>query len=95
MTIDEIMKLPRHRMPKLGRVIEVDLDVLRMGIGSGGGVIFDIDKVVPRKVRRVMSKDGWRWQLASESLDQNVWDYDFEADKEQITNLNYEFGLIK
>jgi hypothetical protein len=36
MRIEELPKLP-----KLFRVIEVDLDVLRNGIGSGWGVIFD------------------------------------------------------
>lgn len=95
MEIDDYMKLPRHRMPKLGRVVEVDLGVLRNGIGSGGGAIFDIDTVVKRKVRRVMDVNGWRWQLAREHRDRESWDYCFEYDREQVVNLNYEFGLIK
>lgn len=95
MTIDEIMELPRHRMPKLGRVVEVDLDVLRPGFGSGYGVIHDVDIVARRKVRRVMDVNGWRWQLVRDWLDQEAWDYFFERDKEQITNLNYEYDLIK
>jgi len=95
MTIDEIMKKPRHRMPKLGRVVEVDLDVLRAGIGSNYGVIHDLDTVVKRKVRRVMDVHGWRWQLAREHRDQELWDYCLEYDREQVTNLNYEFGLLK
>jgi hypothetical protein len=44
MRIEELPKLP-----KLFRVIEVDLDVLRNGIGSGWGVIFDQDAIVKRK----------------------------------------------
>lgn len=93
MTIDEIMKMSRRRMPKLGRVVEVDLDVLRAGFGSGYGVIHDLDTVVKRKVRRVMDVDGWRWQLVREPWDDNIHLY--ESDKESLTQLNYEFGLIK
>lgn len=91
MTIDEIMRL--HRKPKLGRVVEVDLDVLRAGIGSNYGVIHDLDTVVKRKVRRVMDVDGWRWQLVREKWDDNIHLY--ESDRECLTQLNYEFGLIK
>lgn len=93
MTIDEIMKKPRHRMPKLGRVIEVDLDVLRAGIGANYGVIYDIDTVVKRKVRRVMDVDGWRWQLVREKWDDNIHLY--ESDREGLNELNYQLGLIK
>ena len=93
MTIDEIMKKPRHRMPKLGRVVEVDLDVLRAGIGSNYGVIHDLDTVVKRKGRRVMDADGWRWQLVREKWDDNI--HLFESDREGLNELNYQFGLIK
>lgn len=95
MKIDDYMEMSRLRMPRLGRVIEVDLGVLRCGIGSGGGAIYDIDTVVKRKVRRVMDSNGWRWQLARQHRDQELWDYCFEQDKEQVANLNYEFGLLK
>ncbi len=44
-------------MPKLFRVVSVELDVLRSGLGSGYGVIFDCDETVIRKVRRVKSKN--------------------------------------
>ena len=52
MTIDDFHsgKLP---MPKLFRVVSVELDVLRSKLGSGYGVIFDCDETVIRKVRRV------------------------------------------
>lgn len=93
MTIDEIMKKPRHRIPKLGRVVEVDLDVLRAGIGSNYGVIHDLDTVVKRKVRRVMDADGWRWQLVREKWDDEI--YLFQSDRECLNELNYRFGLIK
>jgi len=95
MRIEDYMKKPRHRLPKLGRVVEIDLDVLRWGVGEGLGVIFDCDAVVKRKVRRVMDSNGWRWQLARQWKDQEFWDYCFEQDKEQILNINYEYGLIK
>ncbi|MGL5968890.1 MAG: hypothetical protein ACRCZ6_17350 [Kluyvera sp.] len=90
MRIEELLQLP-----KLYRVIEVDLDVLRNGIGGGGGVIFDIDQLVKRKVRRVMHSGGWKWQIAREWPDQEMWDYCLEQDRECLEHLNYELGLIK
>ena len=90
MRIEELPKLP-----KLFRVFEVDLDVLRNGIGGGGGVIFDIDTVVKRKVRRVMHAGGWRWQLVREWLDQESWDYCLEQDRECLEHLNYDLGLMR
>lgn len=88
-----IEELPN--LPKLFRVIEVDLDVLRNGIGGGGGVIFDIDHLVKRKVRRVMHRGGWKWQLVREWLDQESFDYCFEQDRECLENLNYDLGLMQ
>lgn len=90
MRIEELPKLP-----KLFRVIEVDLDVLRNGIGGGGGVIFDMDAVVKRKVRRVMHSGGWKWQIAREWPDQESWDYCLEQDRECLELLNYDLGLMK
>lgn len=89
MRIEELPKLP-----KLFRVIEVDLDVLRNGIGAGGGVIFDMDAIVKRKVRRVKHDDGWKWQLVREWRDQEFWDYFFEQDRECLEQLNYDLGLL-
>ncbi|EDQ2432693.1 hypothetical protein NU34_004082 [Salmonella enterica subsp. enterica] len=90
MHIEELPKLP-----KLFRVIEVDLDVLRNGIGSGLGVIFDQDAVVKRKVRRVMHCGGWKWQIARECPDQELWDYCLEQDRECLEHLNYDLGLMQ
>ncbi|CAM7015425.1 Transposase [Leclercia adecarboxylata] len=90
MRIEELPKLP-----KLFRVIEVDLDVLRNGIGGGGGVIFDMDAVVKRKVRRVMHSGGWKWQIAREWPDQESWDYCLEQDRECLELLNYDLGLMQ
>ncbi|MBJ8816453.1 hypothetical protein [Citrobacter freundii] len=90
MRIEELTKLP-----KLFRVIEVDLDVLRNGIGGGGGVIFDIDAIVKRKVRRVMHSGWWKWQLVREWLDQESWDYCLEQDRECLEHLNYDLGLMR
>lgn len=90
MRIEELPKLP-----KLFRVIEVDLDVLRNGIGGGGGVIFDMDAIVKRKVRRVMHSGGWKWQIAREWHDQESWDYCLEQDRECLELLNYDLGLMQ
>lgn len=90
MRIEELPKLP-----KLFRVIEVDLDVLRNSIGGGGGVIFDMDAIVKRKVRRVMHSGGWKWQIAREWPDQESWDYCLEQDRECLELLNYDLGLMQ
>ncbi|EPT8324460.1 hypothetical protein ACVS1I_002123 [Providencia rettgeri] len=94
MTIDDFHngKLP---MPKLFRVVSVELGVLRSCLGSGYGVIFDCDETVIRKVRRVKSRIGWHWQLAREHKDQELWDYCLESDRESLNNINYEYGLMK
>ncbi len=94
MTIDYFHngKLP---MPKLFRVVSVELGVLRSCLGSGYGVIFDCDETVIRKVRRVKSKIGWHWQLIREHKDQELWDCYIESDRESLNNINYEYGLMK
>ncbi|MDB9567831.1 MULTISPECIES: hypothetical protein [Providencia] len=81
-------------MPKLFRVVSVELDVLRIGFGSDYGVIFDCDATVVRLVRRVKHRDGWCWQLVREYKDQEEWDYCFESDRECLNNLNWELGLF-
>lgn len=88
MRIDELPKLPR-----MYRVIEIDLDVLRNRY-VGGGVIFDCDTVVKRNVRRVLNeKGGWRWSMV-EVPGQREWDYCLSIDKECLHELNYELGLL-
>ncbi|NIF57499.1 hypothetical protein F3J27_03540 [Enterobacter sp. Ap-916] len=94
MRIDELSKLPRSQLPRMYRVVEVDLDVLRNCIGEGGGVIFDCDTVVKRRVRRVLNeKGGWRWAMV-EVPGQREWDYCLSIDKEYLHELNYELGLL-
>lgn len=89
MRIEELKKLP-----KLYRVITVDLDVLRNGIGGSGGVIFDIDTVIKRKVRRVLNeRGGWRWVIAEERHERE-WNYCLESDRECLQELNYQLGLV-
>ena len=90
MRIEELKKLP-----KLYRVITVELDVLRNGFGANYGVIYDVDTVVKRKVRRVLDADGWRWAMVREHRNQEQWDYFFAYDKECLHELNYTLGLIK
>ena len=90
MRIEELPKLP-----KLFRVIEVDLDVLRNGIGSGWGVHVDQDAIVKRRVRRVKHDGRWTWQLVGEWCDPELWDYCFEQDRECLENLNYDLGLLR
>jgi len=82
------------QLPKLYRVITVDLDVLRNGIGAGGGVIFDIDTVIKLRVRRVLNENGgWRWVIADERYEWE-WNCCLESDRECLQELNYELGLM-
>lgn len=87
MTLDQVMAA--SELPRMYRAIEVELDVMRNGIGSGGGVIYDIDKVVKRNIRRVRDTTGWRWQLVRQDKHQEVWDYFFEQDRESLNEFNY------
>ncbi|AVF34252.1 hypothetical protein [Rahnella sikkimica] len=87
MTLDQVMAA--SELPRMYRVIEVEIDVVRNGIGSGGGVIYDIDKVVKRKIRRVRDATGWRWQLVRQDKHQEVWDYFFEQDRESLNEFNF------
>ena len=80
-------------LPKMHRVIEVDLDVLRIGFGHNYGA-FEFDDVAKRKVRRVLHDRGWKWQLVRECKNQEQWDYCFESDKECVNEINHELGLV-
>lgn len=91
MTIEEIMN--SGELPKLYRVIKVDLPVLRCGFVNGGA-LFDCDDVAERKVRRVLCREGWKWSLVRECKNQEEWDYYFERDQECLTEVNAEFNLI-
>lgn len=87
MTLDQVMAA--SELPRMYRVIEVELDVVRNGIGSGGGVIYDIDKVVKRNIRRVRDATGWRWQLVRQDKHQEAWDYFFQQDMESLSEFNF------
>lgn len=89
MKIEDIKKLP-----KMYRVIEVKLDVLRDQIGYNMGVMCDCDTSVTRKVRRVLHSGGWKWQVAIECPKQSEWDYCLESDQECLNELNHELGLV-
>lgn len=80
-------------LPKMYRVIKVEIDALRVSVGEGFGV-YEHDQVVERKVRRVKCNTGWKWQLVQECKEQSDWDYFFEEDKECLNDFNYESGLI-
>ncbi|MBD2791729.1 hypothetical protein [Xenorhabdus szentirmaii] len=82
------------KLPKLYRVVEVELDVLRDRIYGCGGVMPDCDEVKKRQVRRVKYSGGWKWQLVRKCRNQEVWDYYFEQDRACLENLNYDLGLI-
>ncbi|MBU9823148.1 hypothetical protein J1782_24975 [Rahnella sp. BCC 1045] len=87
MTLDQVMAA--SELPRMYRVIEVELDVVRNGIGSGGGVIYDIDRLEKRNIRRVRDATGWKWQLVRRDKHQEVWDYFFHQDRESLNEFNF------
>lgn len=92
MTIEEIMK--SGKLPKLYRVVKVEMPALRAAIGSCGGVMFDQDSIEQRKVRRVLCDEGWRWSMVRDCKSQEEWDYYFDEDKICLEDINAELGLI-
>lgn len=68
----------------------VQFSGLRMGVGDGLGVIFDVDTVVIRKAMRVIGDYGIRWQF----LDRNMFFYIFN-ESDQICIDDYEEGDLK
>lgn len=78
-------------MRRMYRVITVSLDVLRFSYGSG---VCEFETVVPRKVRRVKTADGWKWQLVREFKDQELWDIYLGTDRESLNEINHIYGLL-
>lgn len=77
------------RLPKLYRPIEVSFMSLRNGIGEGGGVIFDIDRMVTRQCMRVATPEGWKWQIC-DYRNLLEWDYYTETDQESLNEQGME-----
>ena len=69
------------KLPKLYRAIEIEFSSLRNGIGSGYGVILDIDTLVTRNLMRVADARyscGWSWVIA-ERWDDGFFAVDLEC----------------
>jgi hypothetical protein len=87
--MNELTDLEIPKLPKLYRSIYIRFSSLRNGVGSGLGVIFDIDTMVIQKCRRVRTSDGWKWQLCS--VDNLMeWDYMAETDQEVLDEYTDE-----
>ena len=61
------------KLPKLYRVVKIKFWSLTVGVGSFGGVMFDIDVEVERLARRVRCSDGWKWQLITSQYLGDYW----------------------
>lgn len=61
------------KLPKLYSPVFIEFWTLRNGIGSGMGVVFDIDTKVSRKCMRVRVKNTWAWQIVNYN-DLREWD---------------------
>jgi hypothetical protein len=79
----------RVKQPKLYAPVKIKFWSLRNGVGSGLGVLFDIDTEVTRTCRRVLYLGGWKWQLVRYYQDRD-WDWCLEQDKEVLDNYREE-----
>lgn len=71
-------------LPPLRKTVKIKFWSLRMGLGAGFGVIFDVDTKVEREAYRVRTPSGWKWQIkglrmisrydASAETDQDIFD---------------------
>ncbi len=66
---------------------------LRNSLGSNMGVIFDNDIIVERKAMRVMTCDGWKWQLINADI-LRAWDYGIDTDEEILNNCGSELEFM-
>lgn len=69
-------------LPKLYRLVNLTFPSLRNGVGENLGVIFDIDTIVERQVRRVLCKNGWKWQIQNIN---ELAEYDPYVDTDQVS----------
>lgn len=75
-------------LPKLYNAVTIKFSSLRNDFGEGLGVIFDCDEDVARKARRVLTGDGWKWQIADlKRISQ--YDYYVCQDQEVLDNTHF------
>ena len=82
-------------LPKLYSPVLIEFWTLRNGIGSGGGVIFDIDTKVTRKCMRVLGGESWLWQIVG-YIEIREWDHLAEVDQEILSDCGaeVEFSIV-
>jgi hypothetical protein len=83
------------KLPKLYAPVLIEFWSLRCGIGSGYGVVFDIDTKVFRKCMRVLSDGSWSWQIVGYN-NLRKRDYLAEVDQEILTDCgaDIEFSVV-
>jgi len=75
------------RSPKLYRPVTIKFSSLRNGVGGGLGVIFDIDTMVTRRAVRVLTDNGWKWQIKDLKI-LNTYDYYSAEDQYILDNTD-------
>lgn len=82
------------KLPKLYAPVKIKFSSLRNKLGPNLGMIFDCDEVVERKVRRVITPDGWKFQIVNYHQLLS-YDYYVEQDKEMLdewgSNLEFQY----
>ena len=73
------------KLPKLGRVVEIEFWSLR-GVD-------DRDVIVTRKCRRIRCYDGWKWQVVG-FYEEREWDVYVGVDQECINEPPMELPKI-
>lgn len=83
----------KMKLPKLYRPVKLKFSSLRNGLGSGLGVIFDIDTIVERTAMRIRTKEGWKWQI--KNIRKIIeWDYFVETDQFCLDEIGMDTELV-
>lgn len=81
-------------MPKMYAPVNIRFSSLRNAIGSSGGVIFDVDTMVERKVRRISYEGGWKFQIINADKIRE-WDWFVDTDQEVLNEIGMDIRFIE
>jgi hypothetical protein len=88
------------KLPKLYAPVTIEFSSLRDTVGYELGVIHDVDTMVTRKARRVLTAGSnvtwcnWKWQIVSGVRDM-YWDWPIYTDQEILDDGGEDMSGIK
>lgn len=84
-------------LPKFYAPVRIKFWSLRMGLGAGYGIIFDVDTQVEHVCRRIKcSPSGWQWQIVNYAKLADGYFGEFATDKEilDMHGSDIEFEIV-